>query len=174
MEGTEAKPTRAKLLVRKSAKTDGGNGTLYQFAYSSLRERILEGEWLPESKLTLRGVASELGTSAQPVREAMNRLVAERVLVLRPNFSVALPPIERTLLDELWFLRATLEGEAARLCTSRLTKQDFTELDDALKELIHFHRPDLASYRGSIRSHHRIPFLMAERSGSDHLRDHVH
>ena len=73
------------------------------------------GEWLPGTKLTLRGLAEELGTSVQPVREAVSRLSAERVLLVKPNSSLMLPPIDKEELDEIWALRLLLEREAARL-----------------------------------------------------------
>ena len=156
------------LPTKKTSK-----GTLYQSVYTNLRRRLLEGEWLPEAKLTLRGIAAELGTSAQPVREAINRLVAERVLLLRPNHCVMVPPVERRMLDELWFLRMILESEAARLCTPRLNRGDFRELDDSLRELRHYYLQHRTSPKGRIRTTHRIPFLIAERSGSVQLKNEI-
>jgi GntR family transcriptional regulator, colanic acid and biofilm gene transcriptional regulator len=172
--GAKREPTN-KVLPKAAAGAPGGNGTLYQFAYSNLRQRILDGEWLPETKLTLRGMAAELGTSPQPVREAMNRLVAERVLQLRPNFCVIIPSIDKTLLDELWFLRTTLEGEAARVCAPHVKPEDHAELDDALQELRHYHQQNLPadSMKGRMQTTHRIPLWIAARCGSVNLKTEI-
>ncbi|MGC4250636.1 MAG: GntR family transcriptional regulator [Sphingobium sp.] len=159
-----------KIEAKRRDAGASRNKTLYQVVYQNLKQRIMNGEWQPDTKLTLRGVAAELGTSAQPVREAMNRLIAERVLVLKPNYSVSLPPTDKELIEELMSLRIVLEGEAARLCAPNLSKRDMLELDDALEEIIALHQPDRHSIEGCVQTAHRIPMLIAERAGFNFLK----
>jgi DNA-binding GntR family transcriptional regulator len=122
-----------RSMNEKSGVLSNQTGTtLGQQVYLALRSRLLAGEWLPGTRLTLRGLAEELGTSVQPVREAVSRLSAERVLLVKPNSSLMLPPINKEELDEIWSLRLLLEREAARLCAMRLTEADFGELDRAM------------------------------------------
>jgi hypothetical protein len=49
--------------------------TLGRHVYQELETRILTGQLLPGMKVSLRGIATMLGTSMQPVREAVGRLV---------------------------------------------------------------------------------------------------
>ena len=62
--------------------TDGKNPTrLRDVAYDDLKERLIRGAFAPGTKLTVRGVADELGVSSTPAREAINRLTQEGALV---------------------------------------------------------------------------------------------
>ncbi len=87
--------------------------TLGQQVYRRLHDRIMSGTLLPGAKLTLRGLAEELGTSVQPVREAVSRLAAEGALELAPNRLIRVPHLDRSPTDELWSMRVLLEGYAA-------------------------------------------------------------
>jgi DNA-binding GntR family transcriptional regulator len=147
-------------------------GTLGQQVYLALRGRLLAGEWLPGAKLTLRGLAEELGTSVQPVREAVSRLSAERVLLVKPNSSLMIPPIDKEELDEIWALRLLLEREAARLCAARLTEADFAELDHAMTAI----RKQLTSRgtrSGRVSPIQRIAVQLGKWSGSRLLAEQI-
>lgn len=73
------------------APSDAPAETLSLQVYHTIRDRIFRGEWLPGTRLTLRSLAADLGTSVQPVRDAIGKLTVERVLILRPNYSVQIP-----------------------------------------------------------------------------------
>ena len=49
----------------------GAESTLGQQIYQQLESKLLLGEWLPNTKVTLRTLALSLNTSMQPVREAV-------------------------------------------------------------------------------------------------------
>ncbi|WP_165769602.1 GntR family transcriptional regulator [Arboricoccus pini] len=87
--------------------------TLAQQVYLDLESRILGGELLPGDRVSLRGLAATLGTSMQPVREAVGRLVAVHALEVTPNRSLRVPPVDRATTDDIWAMRLLLEGEAA-------------------------------------------------------------
>jgi DNA-binding GntR family transcriptional regulator len=87
--------------------------TLHQQVLARLRENILLGRIEPGQALTIRGLAAELGVSAQPVREALRQLVAERALELMDNRRVRIPPMTIERFDDLIAARAVLEAEAA-------------------------------------------------------------
>ena len=93
--------------------------TLGQQIYQELESRILLGEWLPNTKVTLRTLALSLNTSMQPVREALGRLVAASALEATPNRAFRVPELDRAAADEIWSLRLLLEGEAAARFAAR-------------------------------------------------------
>lgn len=146
--------------------------TLGQQVYEQMRERLVAGEWLPEKKLTLRGLASELGTSVQPVREAVQRLVAEKALLLKPNHSVIVPSVVKSELDEIWNLRLLLEGDAARLCIPNLTRDDLRRLDESVERLRIAYGPG-GDPRGRIPPLTTIAQIIAERSASHFLSEQI-
>ena len=89
------------------------DGTLQQQVYEELRHNLMVGAFIPGQSVTLRSLAKRLGTSPMPIRQAINRLIAERALEMLPNRSVVVPRMSREKFAELSMLRQTLEGMAA-------------------------------------------------------------
>jgi DNA-binding GntR family transcriptional regulator len=95
--------------------------TLSAQVYRDLRNAILIGTYPPGAHLTLRALADELGTSVMPVREAVQRLAAERAVVLSPNRSIRLPGLDRAEIEQLWRVRILIEGDVCMLAAGRAT-----------------------------------------------------
>ncbi|KAG0755593.1 hypothetical protein G6F22_020562 [Rhizopus arrhizus] len=53
--------------------------------YQQTRQLLMSGAVPPGEKITLRGLAAALNTSPMPVREAVNKLVAEGALEMLPS-----------------------------------------------------------------------------------------
>jgi len=87
--------------------------SLQQQSYQALRDAIMKGRFMPGDSVSLRNLAAELGTSPMPVREAVQHLIAEGALELRPNRTYAVPEITRDILTEIQKLRIVLEGSVA-------------------------------------------------------------
>src|SRR3982074_3012757 len=84
-------------------------------AYGVLRDFITSGELAPGERLTERSLAGRLGVSPTPGREAISRLIRERLLVRVDGrtLQVAAPNLRR--LREMSLIQAALHGVAARL-----------------------------------------------------------
>jgi DNA-binding GntR family transcriptional regulator len=89
--------------------------TLGEQACRSLRAALRRGALAPGEKLATRRIAATLGVSLTPAREALNRLVAERVLEQRDDRTIAVPELTRARYRELLLIRLELETLAARL-----------------------------------------------------------
>jgi DNA-binding GntR family transcriptional regulator len=81
--------------------------------YRSLRQQIMHGEVPPGKALTLRGIAAAHGISVTPVREALQRLVAEGALTLSLSGRVSTPELTNERIEELAAVRALIEPELA-------------------------------------------------------------
>jgi DNA-binding GntR family transcriptional regulator len=101
---------------------------LHAQAYGALRLALASGQFAPGQKLTLRGVATELGVSPMPVREALRRLVAEGALKARDRRSVRVPLLSGADLRELCAIRVELEGLAAAQAALATTPSLVNEL----------------------------------------------
>ena len=95
--------------------------TLNEEVYEQLKQALMSGKITPGSTMTIRSLASSFGISVMPVREALRRLVAEHVLILLPNRSVALPVFTRERFNEITRIRTSLEGLAAEAGASELS-----------------------------------------------------
>jgi DNA-binding GntR family transcriptional regulator len=89
--------------------------TLGDQACRSLRAALRRGALAPGERLTTRRIATTLGVSLTPAREALNRLVAERVLEQRDDRTIVVPELTRARYRELQLIRLELESLAARL-----------------------------------------------------------
>src|SRR5215207_4289115 len=89
---------------------DPADTSLRKRVYDSLREALTTGRFAPGQKLTFRFIASALGVSLTPVREALRRLVAEGAFEMQPNRSVRLPLMTRAKVLELRDIRVAVES----------------------------------------------------------------
>src|ERR1700739_2073168 len=104
------------MKAAKLEKPDRGTtaaGPVSQQVYRTLRGLLTTGGFQPGETVSLRNLAKRLGTSAMPVREAVNRLIAEQALQMLPNRQVIVPRMTRRKFFELTRVRQLLEGMAA-------------------------------------------------------------
>lgn len=96
--------------------------------YRELRHEILGGA-LPEgTRLVELELAARFGVSRTPVREALQRLVAEGLVTQEPDVGLTVRSVAPKEIDEIHAIRAVLEGQAARLAAERATSQDIMKL----------------------------------------------
>jgi DNA-binding GntR family transcriptional regulator len=110
--------------------------TLQTKVYAELRRAIMGGALVPGETITLRGLAEIFGTSITPAREAVNRLIAERALVMLKNRSVIVPQMTRARFEDLTTMRVLLEQQAARVATGRLDTAGMRELQHQNARLV--------------------------------------
>lgn len=102
--------------------------TLSARVYQDLREMIMSGQLQPGERLTLAGMAAALGTSAMPVREAINKLAADNALEILPNKSVRVPVMTRSGFRELVVIRLVVEGLAIETAAKLITAAQLAKL----------------------------------------------
>lgn len=119
------------LRARPSDSTLSAHDRLYRV----LRSRVMHGELAPGQPLTLRGIAQEFEMSVTPVREALQRLVAEGALTLSSSGRVSTPELTNERIEELAAIRAMLEPE---LASRALPRAHFALIDrlSAINDLI--------------------------------------
>ena len=100
---------------------DGRYQSAQQLAYQFIRDQIIEGAIEGGAKLNPTAIAETLGISRMPVREAIVQLGTEGLVINRPNRGAIVTPLMPDDVEELFEMRASLEGlaarHAARLCT---------------------------------------------------------
>lgn len=93
-----------------------------------LLERILDGQYPPDSRIVETQVARELGTSQAPVREALRGLEALGVVEITPFRGARVRRPSRREIVEAYAVRSALETLAARLAVARLAAADVADL----------------------------------------------
>ena len=119
---------KTKKLVIKE------NETIRKKVYNYVREQVLNGEIKANERLIETKIAEEIGTSRTPVREALMRLAAERLLVQRPRRGMIVSEIDipghLMALETRRALELTLVKAAAR----RRSSQDIGRLREIVGE----------------------------------------
>lgn len=107
-----------------------------------MKEAILNGDLPPGSRLVELALADDLGMSRTPVREALNRLLAEELAVVDPMRGMIVKPFDAREVEDFYTLREVLDGLAAKLAAQRISQDQLIRLG-ALVE-----RMELATEKG--------------------------
>jgi DNA-binding GntR family transcriptional regulator len=121
----------------------GSGAATVPFARSNLREqikdvilqRIVEGSYLPGSRIVETRVAQELGVSQGPVREALRDLEQLGCVVHEPYRGCSVRAFSADELLEAFPVRAALEALAARLAAERVGDAELAELEQLLERM---------------------------------------
>ncbi len=99
-----------------------------QRAYNTLRSGIIEGVYPPGSRVTEQEIAASAKVSRTPVREALRLLEAEGLLRFVPHQGAFVTRWSEQDAEDIFELRAMLEGHAARLAAGKATVEDAQQL----------------------------------------------
>ena len=113
------------------ARIKESNQAAHEYVYRGLRTRIMHGEILPATSLTLRGIGKDYSVSMTPAREAVRRLIAEGALMLSPSGRVSTAELTHDRIEELAVMRSLIEVELA----SRALPRAHIALIDRLKTI---------------------------------------
>ncbi len=86
----------------------------YRRVADALRQEILDGVVAPGGWVRMQAVANRLGTSVQPVREALQLLEGEGLVEILPNRGARVHGLDATRLRHIYEVREALESFAAR------------------------------------------------------------
>jgi DNA-binding GntR family transcriptional regulator len=101
-----------------------------------VREAIVAGRLSPGERIRQQALATELGMSPTPVREALRGLVTEGWLALVPHVGVSVAEVNQDGVDEVYRLREMLESRLAADAARRMTRAQIAqirEINDAYK-----------------------------------------
>lgn len=102
--------------------------TLAEQVTAALQRAIVTGEFAPGTKLNEPELAKRFGISRGPLREAISRLEARRLVRVIPNTGARVVALGTAELIALFETREALEGQAARLAAGRMTPAEIREL----------------------------------------------
>jgi DNA-binding GntR family transcriptional regulator len=123
-----AMQSRAGLTIARAASVS-------EIVHDYLREGILGGTLLAGRALKQDEIATELGVSRAPVREALNQLEREGIVTLRPRRGFVVAALDPDEIVEIFRIRMLLEEHAARLATERRTLPDIAEVRKLLRAM---------------------------------------
>lgn len=142
----------ASLTDHDDEASEGLAETTAERVKRRLREDILNGRIPPGSRIKLAKLADRLGVSHMPVREALGHLHGEGLIALWPNRGASVRSVDRRFAENMYELRAAVEGLLVRQCVERAR-------EPALDEL-----PALADAYARAARRRRLPLMLAANS----------
>lgn len=107
--------------------------TVQQQTVERLRKAIITGMFQPGERLSETRLCQMLGISRPSVREALRSLEASKLITIVPNRGPHIPILNRCAAEDLYSVRALLEGEACALCAEKRSSADIATMRDALQ-----------------------------------------
>ena len=137
--------------------------------YDILKEMIADQRFLPGSSLNVEKLTQELGVSRTPIWEAIRRLEQEGIVSHTPHVGVRVVELTRKMALELYEVRETMEGLAARLGAERAKQSIVARMKKILAEQqLVVEKQDAVAYS---RTDHTFHQLVYEACGNDLLKD---
>lgn len=124
----------------------GKKNTLRESVYGSLKAMIVTGQLPPGARVTENELATKLGVSRTPVREALNRLEQDGLMTGRPRQGYAVKDFDIHMFREAFEIRELLDGHATELATAKITPAQKERLREMVRECERLAaRPDRSS-----------------------------
>jgi DNA-binding GntR family transcriptional regulator len=95
--------------------------------YDAIRSAICDGVLGPGEALVETELARQLGVSKTPVREALLKLEADRLVERIPNTGSYVRPLRLEDIESIYPVKRELEALAVRLATERMKPSDAAE-----------------------------------------------
>ena len=144
--------------------------------YEDIRSAILRGRYPTGARLPEEELAQTFGVSRTPVREALRSLHAEGLVEFIPNRGAHVATWTNDDLQEIYDLRALLEGRGAELAAEKVTDETIAHLRGLAEAMEALVRPDGPSAASHEPPHDRISELnnefhqtILQAAGSRHL-----
>lgn len=109
--------------------------SLATLAQRELGRRIVSGEIAVGAKLNEADIASDLGISRGPVREAFRALDQAGLVRVEKNRGVFVRQVSLEEANEIYEVRAVLEGLIGRLAAQRIDEEELEQLRVLVKKM---------------------------------------
>lgn len=139
---------------------------------AALRNALYTGHFQPGQALSEAALATEMGISRGPVREALLMLVPEGLVTHSPNRGFSVTEFTPEDLREIREVRLPLEATALKMASLRLNEEDFQKLEMLKGRIVEMHANGhlLICCESDMEFHS----LIWNRTGNSHLADSLH
>jgi DNA-binding GntR family transcriptional regulator len=140
-------------------------------AYEALSLAIREGEHAPGARLKEVELAEQLGMSRTPIREAFRQLERDGVVTIVPNRGAIVRELTAEEIEDVYALRAVLEGFCAARAATRMDAGGIAHLDELTDELERRCAADGDESAALIRINAAFHAAITEASGNGRVAD---
>lgn len=109
--------------------------SLKEKAYGIIKTKLLNMEFAPGTRIREDVLAAEIAISRTPVREAINKLIAEGFVDYVPRRGLFTISIKQAEIIELLDIREALEALAIDRCIEKITPERLKSLESILEKI---------------------------------------
>jgi DNA-binding GntR family transcriptional regulator len=135
VKATAKRPVSARP-VKDRNKDLGNDGTLTDRAYGELEEMIVTLQLKPGTVLSEQALALRLRIGRTPIREALQRLARDGLVVIMPRRGIMVSEINLRLQLRLLEVRRELERLMASLAAERATPEERAEFSEIAQAML--------------------------------------
>jgi DNA-binding GntR family transcriptional regulator len=117
----------------------GGDRRTTELIANAIRDRVIAGDLVAGQRISQDALANDFNVSRTPVREAILRLQEEGFLEVIPYKGAVVRSITNRFVEEVFALRISLEGLAARAGAPCLTDEQIASMESDEGEIEHLH-----------------------------------
>lgn len=110
-------------------------GHIRDSVFSILRNAILDKKLEPGQRLVERTIAEQMGISRTPVREAINKLVSERLVTHIPRKGVVVSGFTKADIIEILVIRTSLEALICSIAAKKIKPRELKRLELLAKQI---------------------------------------
>jgi DNA-binding GntR family transcriptional regulator len=143
--------------------------TMAEYAYDYIKDRIISQEFPPASTVDTERLMKQLEVGKTPLREALQRLAFEKLIMISPRRGTFVSDISIVQLQQAFDARLLVERYTARIAATTMTEEQITGLRDLFKDT-----DDIAGqgdYMASISVDQQFHYLIAKAGHNEYLRD---
>ncbi|GMQ93519.1 MAG: GntR family transcriptional regulator [Acidimicrobiia bacterium] len=154
----------------RSADKAPDDTTQVSLVYHGIKQSILNGTYPPGTPLRLKMLSEDQGGSHIPIREALRRLEAERLVENVPNKGARVMQLSLGDLDDLYLTRSSLEADAVQRAAEHINPKAVRQLTVLAEEMNEaFAEGDEDAF---LTAHRRVHFGIYDLAHSEWL-DHL-
>src|SRR6185503_14452762 len=158
---------RGVMLNKQIKPIEDMNKTVSSMAQERIRAAILDGILLPGVRIDQNQLAKDLNTSLVPVREALKKLEGEGFVQIIPRRGAFVAESSAEDMEDLYFARGMLEGQAAYHAAKNLTDADLDKLDQLFRTM--GAALDVDDFAYFNQTNHDFHFIIYRAAGSKYL-----
>lgn len=120
--------------MNRESNLNLGGETTYTRVADKLREEILTGIFEAGERLKVADLSTRYGVSMMPIREALQLLQGEGLIVLEPNKGARVRQIDRHFIENMYDIRSVIEGMLMRKAAARVSREELRPAEAVNKE----------------------------------------
>lgn len=152
--------------ITLDSQTQSAPSLIAASVYRRLRGEIIDGQLSADERLKINEISERYGVSSNPVREALQQLRGEGLVVMEPNRGARVRRVDEDYFRDVSEVETLIEPHLTRTFVAVATDADLAELESIQREIEMLNFADIALHNALDTRFHR---LMYDRSPNRHM-----